>query len=165
MNWEIINNESRELTNILSKLKLTISTAESCTGGLIASAIIHNPGSSKIFNKGFITYSNNSKAKELFVNQLILDRYGSVSKECSLAMIKGLFRRTDADIGISITGIAGPGGGTIDKPLGLVWISYGNKTKINQIKFIFEGNRLKVRLNTAYNALKCINKFLKTSYL
>ena len=80
-------------------------------------------------------------------------------------MVNGLFRRTDADIGISITGIAGPTGGTIDKPAGLVWISYGNKTKLNPMKFIFEGDRLKVRLNTTYNALKCANEFLKISYL
>ena len=165
MNWEIINSESRKLTNNLRKLKLTISTAESCTGGMIASAIVHNSGSSEIFNKGFITYSNKSKVKELMVKQLILDKYGAVSKECSLAMVNGLFRRTDAEIGISITGIAGPTGGTIDKPAGLVWISYGNKTKLNPIKFIFEGDRLKVRLNTTYNALKCTNEFLKISYL
>ena len=165
MNWEIINKESRKLTNILKKLKLTISTAESCTGGMVASAILHNPGSSQIFNKGFITYSNNSKVTELLVNQLIIDKHGSVSKECSLAMIDGLFQRTDADIGISITGIAGPDGGSIDKPLGLVWISHGNKIKQNQIKFIFKGDRLSVRLNTTYNALKCINEFLKSSYL
>ena len=165
MNWDLINKESKKLTNSLKKIHLTISTAESCTGGMVASSIIHNPGSSVIFKKGYITYSNQSKISELYVEEDIIREFGSVSKECSIRMINGLFTKTNTDLGISITGIAGPKGDTNNKPVGLVWISYGNILKKISIRFVFEGNRLMVRLKTTYNALKLTNDFVKKYHL
>ena len=165
MNWDKINKESKKLLISTTKLSLTISTAESCTGGMLASAIIHNPGSSNVFNKGYITYSNQSKILELEVDPNILEEFGSVSKECSLLMAKGLLKKGTPNIILATTGIAGPSGFSDKKPLGLVWICYGNKEKQISKKFIFKGNRLKIRLLTTYQALKLTNDFIKRYYL
>ena len=101
MTWYKINPSSNKNYLSYQKNSLTISTAESCTGGLIASAIIHNPGSSHIFNKGYITYSNQSKINDLSVKEEVLDNFGSVSKECCIMMLNGLLKKSKANIGIS----------------------------------------------------------------
>ena len=165
INWEKINQESKNLHISMTKLSLTISTAESCTGGMLASAIIHNPGSSKLFNKGYITYSNESKILELEVNPNILKEFGAVSKKCCLMMAKGLLKKANPNLVLAITGIAGPGGSSHEKPVGLVWICYGDKNKQISNKFIFEGNRLDIRLKTTFQALKLTNEFIKKYYL
>ena len=165
MNWDKINEESKKLLISTKKLKLTISTAESCTGGMIASAIIHNPGSSNVFNKGYITYSNQSKILELGVDPSLLKEFGAVSEKCSIMMAKGLLKKGSPNIVLATTGIAGPGGFSESKPLGLVWICYGNKEKQVSKKFIFKGNRLNIRLLTTYKALKLTNDFIKQYYL
>ena len=121
-----------EIINKCRSKKLKISVAESCTGGLISSIITSIPGSSDVFECGFITYSNNSKKKFLNVSQNTLSLYGAVSEEVVIEMISGLKLRTQSDILMAISGIAGPGGGTKDKPEGLVWISYAFKN--NNIK-------------------------------
>ena len=127
----------KSLVKILIKKKLKISFAESCTGGLLASSITSISGASKIFNISFVTYSNNAKIKFLKINKNIIKKYGAVSHECCLAMANNLAKISKADINVSITGIAGPRGGTKKKPVGLVYIGIkkGNKTQINKCFF------------------------------
>ena len=131
----------KPLIRLLIKKKLKISFVESCTGGLLASTITSFSGSSKIFNLGLITYSNQAKIKVLKVNKNIIKKYGAVSHECCLAMVNNLSKISKANINISITGIAGPKGGTKQKPVGLVYIGIkrGNKTQIN--KYFFKSNK------------------------
>ena len=128
----------KSLIKLLIKKKLKISFAESCTGGLLASSITSISGASKVFNLGLVTYSNQSKIKILKVNRNIIKKYGAVSHECCYAMVKNLSKISKANINISITGIAGPKGGTKQKPVGLVYIGVkkGNKISIN--KFLFK---------------------------
>jgi nicotinamide-nucleotide amidase len=121
----------------LIKKKLKISFAESCTGGLLSSSITSISGSSNIFSLGLITYSNEAKMDILKVHKKIIRGYGAVSKECCLSMVKNLSKISNANISVSITGIAGPNGGTKLKPVGLVYIGIkkGNKTIIKEKKF------------------------------
>jgi len=128
----------KSLIKLLIKKKLKISFAESCTGGLLASSITSISGASKVFNLGLVTYSNQSKIKILKVNRNIIKKYGAVSHECCYVMVKNLSKISKANINISITGIAGPKGGTKQKPVGLVYIGVkkGNKISIN--KFLFK---------------------------
>ena len=131
----------KKLIRLLIKKKLKISFVESCTGGLLASTITSFSGASKIFNLGLITYSNQAKIKILKVNKNIIRKYGAVSHECCSAMVKNLSKISRANINISITGIAGPKGGTRQKPVGLVFIGVmkGNKIWIN--KYLFKNKR------------------------
>jgi nicotinamide-nucleotide amidase len=121
----------------LIKKKLKVSFVESCTGGLLSSSITSISGSSKIFNLGFVTYSNEAKINILKVPKKVISKYGAVSRDCCLAMVKNLSKISKADISVSITGIAGPGGGTKLKPVGLVYIGIkkGNKVNIKEKKF------------------------------
>ena len=127
----------KSLIKILTKKKQKISVAESCTGGLLASSITSTSGASKIFNLGLVTYSNQAKIRVLKVNKSIIRKYGAVSNECCSAMVHNLSKISKANINISITGIAGPKGGTKQKPVGLVYIGVkkGNKTQINKCLF------------------------------
>ena len=127
----------KSLIKLLNKKKLKISFAESCTGGLLASKITSINGASKIFNLGLITYSNQAKIKILKVNKNIIKKHGAVSHECCLAMVNNLSKISKAHINVSITGIAGPKGGTKKKPVGLVYIGIkkGNQIKINKCLF------------------------------
>ena len=123
----------KSLIRILSQKKLKISFVESCTGGLLASTVTSISGASKVFNLGFVTYSNQAKIKVLKMNKNIIKKYGAVSHECCYAMVKNLSKISKANINVSITGIAGPKGGSKLKPVGLVYIGIkkGNKIKIN----------------------------------
>ena len=125
------------LIRILTKKKLKISFAESCTGGLLASSITSISGASKVFNLGLVTYSNQAKIKVLKINKNIIKKYGAVSHECCYAMVKNLSRISKANINVSITGVAGPKGGTKQKPVGLVYIGVkkGNKVQVNKCLF------------------------------
>ena len=127
----------KSLIRILNKKKLKISFVESCTGGLLASSITSISGASKVFNLGLVTYSNQAKINILKVNKNIIKRYGAVSHECCTAMVKNLSRISKANINVSITGIAGPKGGSKKKPVGLVYIGIkrGKKTLINKCLF------------------------------
>ncbi len=131
----------KSLIKILSKKKFKISIVESCTGGLLASKITSISGASKIFNLGLVTYSNQAKIKILKINKYIIKKYGAVSHECCSAMVKNLSKISKAHINVSITGIAGPKGGTKQKPVGLVYIGLkkGNKTYIN--KYLFKSKK------------------------
>ena len=127
----------KSLIKLLIKKKIKVSFAESCTGGLLASTVTSINGASKVFSLGLITYSNQSKIKVLKVNKDIIKKYGAVSYECCKSMVKNLAKISKANINISITGIAGPKGGTKQKPVGLVYIGIkkGNKIKVNEYLF------------------------------
>ena len=127
----------KSLIRLLIKKKYKISLAESCTGGLLASSITSISGASKVFNLGLVTYSNQAKIKLLKINKNIIKKYGAVSHECCLAMVKNLSKISKANINVSTTGIAGPKGATKQKPVGLVYIGVkkGNKIQINKCLF------------------------------
>ena len=147
----------KSLIRILTKKKLKISFAESCTGGLLASTVTSISGASKIFNLGLVTYSNQAKIKILKINKNIIKKYGAVSHQCCMAMVYNLSKISKAHINISITGIAGPKGGSKQKPVGLVYIGVkkGNKIRIN--KFLFKGkNRSSIQKATVKKALNLI---------
>ena len=122
----------------LNKKKLKISFAESCTGGMLASKITSISGASKVFGLGLVTYSNQAKISVLKVNKNIIQKYGAVSPQCCEAMVKNLAKISKAQINVSVTGIAGPNGGTKTKPVGLVYIGVKNKNKILITKNIFK---------------------------
>lgn len=128
----------------------TISTAESCTGGMIASAITSISGSSKIFGYGFVTYSNEAKLTLLGVPDDIVKANGAVSEEVALSMSYGALMKSGADLALSVTGIAGPTGGTASKPVGMVYISISTNNHSFVNKFLFEGSRDEIR-NAALN--------------
>ena len=129
------------MNSIVKKLnnkKLKISFAESCTGGMLASKITSISGASKVFGLGLVTYSNHAKISILKVNESIIKKYGAVSPQCCEAMVKNLAKISKAQINVSVTGIAGPNGGTKTKPVGLVYIGLKNKNKILITKNIFK---------------------------
>ena len=130
----------------LQKKRMKISVAGSCTGGLLSSQITSISGSSKVFSMGLITYSNQSKIKILNVPKKIIEKYGSVSEECCLSMVKNLKKISRADISISITGIAGPSGGSAKKPVGLVYVGIIKGTNIKVKKLLFNKNLNRVQI-------------------
>ena len=152
----------KSLIRLLTKKKLKISFAESCTGGLLSSTITSISGASKVFNLGLVTYSNKTKIKILKVNKNIIKKYGAVSHECCSAMVKNLSRISKANINVSITGIAGPNGGTKLKPVGLVYIGVkkGNKIRVNKC-FFKSKKRLSIQKATVKKALDLILKITK----
>jgi len=155
----------KDLANkIVKKLiqkKLTISLAESCTGGMLSSIITSISGSSKVFHLGLITYSNKAKMDILKVPEKIIGKYGAVSNQCCLSMVKNLSKISKASISVSITGIAGPNGGTKLKPVGLVYIGIkrGNKIIIKENLFKNQ-NRISIQKASAITSLKIINKII-----
>jgi len=156
-----MKNLTSKLIKKLIKKKLKVSFAESCTGGLLSSTITSKSGSSKIFNLGLVTYSNKSKIDILKVPKKIISKYGAVSNECCLSMVKNLSKISKANISVSITGVAGPNGGTKLKPVGLVYIGIkkGNKIIIKENLFINK-NRISIQKATVNNALKMISKII-----
>ena len=150
------------LIKILNKKKLKISFVESCTGGLLASSITSISGASKIFNLGLVTYSNQAKIKVLKVNKNVIKKYGAVSHECCSAMVKNLSKISKANINVSITGIAGPKGGSKEKPVGLVYIGVkkGNKIQVNKCLFRAK-NRSLIQKATVRKALNLILRAAK----
>ena len=150
------------LVKILIKKKLKISFAESCTGGLLTSSITSISGASKIFDLGLITYSNQAKIKFLKVNKNIIRKYGAVSYKCCLAMVDNLSRISKANINVSITGIAGPKGGTKQKPIGLVFIGIKKSNKTDIYKCLFKGKkRSSIQKATVKKALDLVFRTIK----
>ena len=148
---------SLKIVKLLTKKKLTVSFAESCTGGLLASSITSISGSSKVFNMGLVTYSNNAKVKLLKVPKKTITKYGAVSHETCLSMVKNLSKISKANISISITGVAGPNGGTKEKPVGLVYIGLKKESKIIIKKNIFKSKkRISIQKATVKQAFKMI---------
>lgn len=153
-----------EIWPILQEQKLSLVTAESCTGGLISSRITARSGASSMFERGFVTYSNKSKTELLDVSREILETHGAVSRECAEAMVQGALKNSEAQIGISVTGIAGPDGGSEDKPVGLVYIGYGFRDKPALVaRHNFEGDRSAVRAQTVEASLSHVYELLKTN--
>ena len=151
----------KDLVNKLQKKKLKISFAESCTGGMLATAITSISGASKIFNLGLITYSNNAKISILKVNKKLIQKYGAVSPECCEAMVKNLSKISKADVNVSITGIAGPKGGTKSKPVGLVYIGVKKSNKLIITKNIFkQKKRNDIQKATVKRALYLVNSII-----
>ena len=158
--WKKINQESEKLyLNCVNK-NLIITTAESCTGGMISSAIVHISGSSQIFKSSIIVYSNDMKSKLLNIPKDLIIKNGAVSEIVASNMAKKSLEILNADVSIAVTGIAGPTGGSVDKPVGLVWIGIGTKEKIITKKYQFIGNRLEVRQKTTYESLQLANKVI-----
>ena len=158
--WKKINLETEKLYHNCIKNRLTITTAESCTGGMISSAIVHINGSSKIYKSSFIVYSNDMKSALLNIPNDLITKNGAVSEIVAFNMAKNSLKILKADLSIAVTGIAGPTGGSIDKPVGLVWIGIGTKEKIITNKYQFDGNRLEIRQKTTYESLKLANKII-----
>lgn len=156
-----MNRLAKKIGRLLSKKNLTLSICESCTGGMLGSIITEIPGSSKYFKGGIIAYSNEIKSKIIGVKNKTLKNFGAVSSQTAKEMALGLKRLTNSDIGISITGIAGPGGATKTKPVGLVYIGVIFKEKIKIKKNIFAGNRQQIRKKACEKALVLISKMLK----
>lgn len=158
MQGDIINKNSIEyvLGEILCNNKLTISTAESCTGGMVSAKLISYPGISASFLEGAVTYSNEAKMKRLGVRKETLDTYGAVSEETAREMVEGIAKESCSNTAIATTGIAGPGGGTKEKPVGLVYIAVhvNNNTIIEKCNF--SGNREEVRTLATNHALKML---------
>nr|ADK10924.1 CinA [Thermoanaerobacterium saccharolyticum JW/SL-YS485] len=146
--------------NLLKTKNLTLSTAESCTGGLLSEKITSIPGASEVFKFGAITYSNESKQEILGVSKNIIEKYGAVSEETAREMAVNVKDIAKTDYGLSITGIAGPSGGTPTKPVGLVYIGLAYKDTVYIKKIISNGNRDKIRLNSAMNALDMLRRHL-----
>lgn len=150
-----------ELVNLLMEKKLVISTAESCTGGMVASNIINVAGASEVYSEGFITYANKAKMKYLGVKGSTLEKYGAVSRETVCEMAEGCAGNTGADVTIVTSGIAGPGGGTEEKPVGLVYFAcfYQGRTTVR--REVFQGSRMEVRKAAAEYAIKFVLDIIK----
>ena len=152
----------KRLFLILKRKNLKLAVVESCTGGLLASTITSISGASKVFNLGLVTYSNQAKIKILKVNKNIIKKYGAVSHECCSAMIKNLSKISKANINVSITGIAGPKGGTKEKPVGLVYIGVKKGKKIQVNKCLFKAKkRSSIQKATVRKALNLIFRAAK----
>jgi nicotinamide-nucleotide amidase len=135
-----------------------VTTAESCTGGWIAKALTDVPGSSQWFGEGFVTYSNEAKARRLEVSRSVLERHGAVSEPAAIAMAEGALRRAGADVSVAVTGIAGPDGAVPGKPVGTVWFSWaerrGGRVRVTAERRNFRGDREAVRRKTVEVALR-----------
>ena len=156
----LLNNKSKKIVALLKNKKLKISFAESCTGGLLSSAIISVSESSKVFNLGLVTYSNESKIKVLKVSKKIIRKYGAVSEQVCLAMVKNVSKIGRTNMSVSITGIAGPSGGTKKKPVGLVYVGIKRDKKIIIKKHLFENKGRSYIQRAAVN--KCLGLILRT---
>lgn len=160
MYYSTKENETLEeaVVRLLMKYELTVTTAESCTGGMIASKLVNVPGASEVFNEGFITYSNKAKRKILDVSKNTLKKYGAVSEQTVKEMAIGGVFAADSDACIAVTGIAGPDGGTEEKPVGLVYIGCCIKDEVTVKECHFHGTRMEIReqsANAALDLLRC----------
>ncbi len=133
--------------------------AESCTGGMVSAALTEISGASEVFERGFITYSNLSKTELLGVDAALIKKYGAVSKETATAMAEGALKNSDADMAVAITGVAGPDGGTKEKPVGLVYIALAMRDETTAEEHRFTGNRNAVRSGAALRALELLESF------
>jgi len=145
---------------LLSERGWTLSTAESCTGGMLASRLINVPGASRVFDRGLVTYSNGAKVQELGVSQKTLDTWGAVSRETAEEMVEKLVERTKTTAGLAITGIAGPDGGTPEKPVGLVYVAASLNGRIESLQLNLRGDRHRVRTVSCLHALDLLRKML-----
>lgn len=152
------------VVRLLKKNELTVATAESCTGGLLAGRLVNVPGVSEVFREGFITYSNKSKKKLLDVSKSTLKKYGAVSRQTAKEMATGGVFATDSDICVAITGLAGPDGATPEKPVGLVYIACYMKDKVEVEEYHFKGNRESIREQSVIRALDLLRRSILEKY-
>lgn len=152
---------AEEVVELLKVDELTVTTAESCTGGLVAARLVDVPGVSEVFKQGFITYSNKAKRKLLNVKKTTLKEFGAVSEKTAREMAKGAILASGADAAIATTGIAGPDGGTEEKPVGLVYIGVSVRGRMYVEEHHFEGDRSEVRESTVQAALALLKKGLE----
>jgi nicotinamide-nucleotide amidase len=152
-----------ELSLALANLEFMLVTAESCTGGMIAAAITDRAGSSRVFERGFVTYSNDAKQELLDVPADTLKDHGAVSAQTALAMVRGALEHSRAELALSVTGIAGPGGATQGKPVGLIYIGYGMRgDALHSAEHHFEGDRASIRRQAVEAALQHMLDFVET---
>lgn len=149
-----------EVAELLAQKQLHVTTAESCTGGLIAGTLVNVPGISAWFGEGYVTYSNEAKEKLLGVSHETLGAYGAVSPQTAEEMAKGAARAADVDVAVSVTGIAGPDGGTAEKPVGLVYMGCICRGKLRVEKHMFDGDRAQVRAQSVQAALVLLKTML-----
>ena len=153
---------AQALAGSLAQQRLLLTTAESCTGGGIAETLTGIAGASAWFDRGFVTYSNETKLSMLGVSQSTLDRFGAVSEATALEMARGAISHSGAHVSVAVTGIAGPDGGTPDKPVGTVWIAWGQKLGYAEARrFQFDGDRNAVRQQAILEAILGLNARLK----
>ncbi|MDR0887880.1 MAG: CinA family protein [Candidatus Methanoplasma sp.] len=152
---------AEDISSLFAKRNYSLSVAESCTGGLIGATITSVPGSSKFFLGSTVVYSNAAKENILGVRHGTLEKYGAVSKETAKEMAECAFRIFDSDIAVSVTGIAGPGGGTVNKPVGLVFIGITDRKHTETKEFTFTGNRDSVRKSAVDAALGYLIEFIE----
>ena len=144
------------LATALLRNQLRVATAESCTGGLIAKTFTDLAGSSNWFDRGFVTYSNQAKSEMLAVPASIIEDYGAVSEPVATAMASGVLSRSRADYAVSVTGVAGPGGGSDDKPVGTVWIAVASTERLVSKRYQFDGDRQAIREATLRSAIEAL---------
>lgn len=163
MNAPMLNTEAlaAELGRLLLARGQSVTTAESCTGGLIAGAITDIAGSSNWFNRGFITYSNSAKVDMLDVPPAFIQGLGAVSEPVVAAMVQGAMAAASAEWGIAVSGVAGPGGGSADKPVGTVWFGLGTPAGIVTERCVFDGDRAAVRHQTVAHGLDRLVQLIK----
>ncbi|MDF7676997.1 nicotinamide-nucleotide amidase [Neisseriaceae bacterium ESL0693] len=149
-----------DITTQLTQLGHTVTCAESCTGGLLAAEFTRLPGSSNWFQMGYVTYSNQAKQHLLNVNHTTLNHYGAVSEECVREMALGALIDAKADYALSISGIAGPEGGSVEKPVGTVWFGLATKQRIWARKHLFSGSRDQIRAQAVIFALQFLHQYL-----
>jgi nicotinamide-nucleotide amidase len=160
--FSLRNQELEEVVGELLKFRqYTLATAESCTGGLLAGRITEVPGSSDYFKEGIVAYANEAKVDLLGVPNRLIEKHGAVSPEVAEAMAIGIRRRARTTIGIAITGIAGPGGGSEEKPVGLVYIGLADEVQSSSRKFLFPGDRQFIRTLAVNAALDMIRRRIK----
>ena len=152
------------VVDLLKKYGLTVTTAESCTGGLVAARLVNVPGASEVFREGFVTYSNKAKKKYLDVSKSTLRKYGPVSEQTAKEMATGGVFATDADACVAVTGLAGPDGGTEEKPVGLVYIACYMKDSVKVEEYCFKGNREKIREQATVQALDLLRRSILKNY-
>ncbi len=150
-----------EVISLLTEKGLTLAVAESCTGGLLSARLINVANASRCFLGGFVVYSNVLKMKFLSVEEETIKKYGAVSEEVCRQMAVGCLEETDADISIAITGIAGPGGGTLQRPVGLTYIALATDKEVLVEKYVFTGNRNENRFMATQKAMEILIKYLK----
>lgn len=151
---------AKQLGAILKQKHFFLATAESCTGGQIAQSITAIPGSSNWFDRGFVTYSNAAKQEMLGISENLILSHGAVSEEVALAMAKGALQNSSADVSIAVTGIAGPDGGSEEKPVGTVWLAWGSKQSSIAKCFYFTGDRLSIREQAVSAGLQGLQQIL-----
>lgn len=153
----------QKLVELLQEKGFIITTVESCTGGMIAATIVNVPGASSVLNEAYITYSNEAKHRLVGVNEETLENYGAVSEETAMEMVTGVAKRTGANCAIAVTGIAGPGGGTAEKPVGTVYAGLYCNGITEVTRYNFSGDRTEIRSKTVASVLEKMIKMIKNN--